>query len=368
VSEILITNLIDNIAERHTDLRPLNQQIRGTDYIQTYNKLIFHPSFNDTIAEIKNLRIRLPTTPLDLEMDFNAYSFPQNGELTLKAGDIEKVKLDSHKGEKMSRSTSICAYDESVNKFQGLEGTAYLTSHSLVLHGERDFIPVNLLTFYFYTRSKFLLQNSKFIKYSKDPEIDSKRDYVVDRQSLLVNNVPEDSVAFIDGPLIGAQMSKYTIDLNDLLLKKGVIPIFFVKNSNSNLVTDRFKELRDKYNSDMHWAYSYLREGERTIFFPYKSPIPRFAKMFCYLKAFDVSPSRIEIDVKTFEKYHDEIAALFDLIYYLLLAQGDPRNPQVRSIAIAEKYARSTLNLINFVHMMKSLGIIPTVNQERFAW
>ena len=311
----------------------------------------------------------MPSTPLDLEMDFNAYGFPQNGELMSKAGDIKKIKLDPHKGEKMYKSASICAYDESVNKFQGLEGTAYLTSHALILHGERDFIPVDLLTFYFYTRSKFLSRNSKFVKYSEDPETESKKDYVVDRQSLLVNNAPENSIAFIDGPLIGGQMSKSTIDLNDLLLKKGVIPIFFVKNSNSNLVTDRLEELKDKYNSDMHWAYSYLREGERTSFFPYEDARnPRFAKMFCYLKAFDVSPSRIEIDVKTFRKHHDEIATLFDLIYYLLLAQGDPKNPQVRSIAVAEKYARSTLNLINFVHMMKALGIIPTVNQERFAW
>jgi len=286
-----------------------------------------------------------------------------------KAGDIKKIKLDPHKGEEMCKSTSICAYDESVNKFQGLEGTAYLTSHSLILHGERDFIPVNLLTFYFYTRSKLLSQNSKFVKYSEDPETDSKRDYVVDRQSLLVNNAPENSFALIDGPLIGGQMSKYTIDLNDLLLKKGVIPIFFVKNSNSNLVTDRLEELKGKYNSDMHWAYRYLREGERTDFFPYEDAHnPRFAKMFCYLKAFDVSPSRIEIDVKTYTKHQEKIATLFDLIYYLLLAQGEPRNPQVRSIAIAEKYARSTLDLINFVHTMKALGIIPTVNQERFAW
>ncbi|MFX0211304.1 MAG: DNA double-strand break repair nuclease NurA, partial [Candidatus Hodarchaeota archaeon] len=333
------------------------------------SRLIFHASFNDTIAEIRNLKIRLPSSPLGLEMDFDVFSFPPNGELVQKVEEIKKFKLNPYEGEKHCQSSSICAYDESVNKFQGLEGTAYLTSHSLILHGEQDFIPLNLLTFYFYTRSRSLTQNSKFVKYSEDHETDSKRDYVFDRKSLLVNNIPENSIAFIDGPLIGGQMSSYTVELNDLLLKKDVIPVFFVKNSTSNLVTNNVKELRGRYNSDMHWAYRYLKKGERTNLFKYMDQAnSRFAKIFCYLKAFDVSPQRIEIDVKTYEKIIDRIPALFDLIYYLLLAQGDLKNPQIRSIAIAEKYARSTLSLINFVQMMKDLGIVPTMNQERFAW
>jgi hypothetical protein len=43
-------------------------------------------------------------------------------------------------------------------------------------------------------------------------------------------------------------------------------------------------------------------------------------------------------------------------------------NPQVRSIAVAEAFARTTLKLVNFEQIMKELGIIPTMNQERFAW
>ena len=41
------------------------------------------------------------------------------------------------------------------------------------------------------------------------------------------------------------------------------------------------------------------------------------------------------------------------LSYYLLLVQGDLKNPQVRSIAIAEKFARKALKLINFDQMME---------------
>lgn len=332
-------------------------------------RLVFHPSFNDTIAELEKLEVRLPSIPSDLEMDFNMYEYPQNGELVSTVEEIGKFRLDAQNGARHSSCVPICAYDESINKFQGLEGTAYFTSHSLIVHGQSDFIPVNLLTFYFYTRSKAILQESKHIRYSEDPDVDSKRDYIIDRRTLLVENIPEKAIAFIDGPLIGGQMTSYTIELNDLLLKKETMPIFFVKNSSSNLVTDNIDALRGKYNSDMHWAYGYLRNGERTNLFKYVDREHReFAKVFCYLKAFDISPHRIELDVKTFQKHSDNIDALFDLIYYLLLAQGDLKNPQIRSIAIAEKYARATLKLVNLSRMMRELGITPTMNQERFAW
>jgi len=334
------------------------------------SRLIFHSSFNDTITEIKKLKIKLPSNPSDFDMDFNAYNYPQNGELVSKVEEIGRFQLDPHRGRELCDKTPICAYDESINRFQGLEGIAYLTSHSFIVHGSSDFVPVNLLSFYFYTRSEVLSHDSKHIKYSEDPETDSKKDYILDRKSLLAENVPENSVVFIDGPLIGGQMSEQTIDLNDLLVKKEAVPIFFVKNSMSNLVTDNIKELKGKYNSDMHWAYRYLREGERTNLFMYVDQTPNSdkAKVFCYLKAFDASPHRIEMDVKAYKKYSDRIPSLFDLAYYLLLAQGDLKNPQIRSIAIAEKYARATLNLINFVQMMKELGITPTMNQERFGW
>jgi hypothetical protein len=335
------------------------------------SRLIFHSSFNDTITEIKKLKIKLPSNPSDLEMDFNAYNYPQNGELVSKVEEIGRFTLDPHRGEDLSNKTAICAYDESINRFEGLEGTAYLTSHSLIVHGSSDFVPVNLLSFHFYTRSRVLSHDSKHIKYSEDPETESKKDYILDRKALLVENIPENSVVFIDGPLIGGQMTEQTMELNDRLLRKEIVPIFFVKNSTSNLVTEYTKELKGKYNSDMHWAYTYLKEGERTNLFRYVDQNHKngdWAKVFCYLKAFNVSPHRIEMDVKAFKKYSDRIPSLLDLAYYLLLAQGDLKNPQIRSIAIAEKYARATLNLINFVQMMKELGITPTMNQERFAW
>lgn len=336
---------------------------------QESSKLLFHPSFKDTLVELKKRKITLPANPVSQEVDFSSLGYPQSGGLVSCVEDLGKFSLDGKGGEEFYRSVLVCAYDESVNKFEGLEGTAYLTSHSLIVHGLTDYIPVNLLTFYFYTRSLVLSGDSKNIKYSEDPESDSKRDYINDRRGLLVDNVPENSVVFIDGPLIGGNMAKATINLNKALSSKNVIPICFVKNSNSNMVTDNLKQLKGKYNSDMHWAYSFLREGERTSLFRYVDGVnPDLTKVFCYLKGFDSSPVRIEFDVTTFNKNSGYLKDLFNLIFYLMLIQGDLRNPQIRSIAIAEKFARATLKLINFAGLMGDLGITPTMNQDRFAW
>jgi hypothetical protein len=57
-----------------------------------------------------------------------------------------------------------------------------------------------------------------------------------------------------------------------------------------------------------------------------------------------------------------------DLIYYLILVQGDKSNPQIRTIAIAEKYARATIKLLNVNKLMESAEITPTINQDRFGW
>ncbi len=120
--------------------------------------------------------------------------------------DFGKKSLNARHGESICSSVLFSAYDESIVKFEGLQGTAFLTSHSLVIHGLSDYIPVNLLTFYFYTRALLLSEGSRYIRYSEDLGVDAKRDYVTDRRKLLTVNVPNDAVLFIDGPLIGGNL------------------------------------------------------------------------------------------------------------------------------------------------------------------
>lgn len=328
------------------------------------NKLVFHPRFKDVVSEISKLDIKLPPPVSQQDMDFSFLST----SITVKA-DIEKsliIKLDAKAGSEIVGLKGISAYDESKNKFMALEGTAYLTSHSLVVLSEKEYLPSNFITFNFYTRSRSLSKDSSFIKYSEDPESDSNKDYHLDRTKFLLETTPKNSILFIDGPLVGAQATAYTLKLNEALLKENIIPLFFVKNSNSNLVINSIEEFKEKYNSDLHWANRNLKKGERTCFFTYTDKEnPENTKLFCYIKAYEATAQRIEMHPDTYKKFKEIIPSLMNLVYYLMVVQGSPQNPQIRPIAIAEMYARQTLWVVNFTKTMSQLNITPTMNQNR---
>jgi len=333
------------------------------------NKLIVHPSFIQTLEEINRINIRIPPNPSFHEMVLQNYVFPPNGELVTPIDEIQTIKLNPKNGEKLTlEKRPIVAYDESINKFACLEGIAYYSSHSIVVTEKDDFVPMNFLTFYFYTRSQEITGQSDFIKFSSDPDMDSKKDFITDKINMLTEYTPSYSLLFIDGPLIGGDVYTFMIRAIKKFLTKNIIPLFFVKNSTSNLVTDNVPELKNKFNSDLHWAYNFLEPGYRTNFFRYvDKKNPHNAKIFCYLKGFNLSPQRIEFHVDTYNNYSPLLPSIMDLAYYLLLVQGDLKNPQIRHIAIAEKYARATLNLVNIFNLMKEAGITPTMNQERFG-
>ncbi len=197
----------------------------------------------------------------------------------------------------------------------------------------------------------------------------SQIDYIKDRIEFLVEYTPDGSVLFIDGPLIAGDVYVRMIGAMDTFHEKNLFPAFFIKNSNSNLVTDNTSGLRGKYNSDLHWANVLLKPGQRSSFFKYVDVNnPRNAKVFCYFKTFRSSPLRIEFHLDTYEREQDRIPSIMDLVHYYGLVQGDARNPQIRPIAIAEKFARATLKLVDFDRIMRTAGATPTINQERFAW
>ena len=324
---------------------------------EMFNKLLFHDDFHSTINDISKLNINFPKKPVDFVATFDEFRYPPDGSKVTQLEEKKKYSMNVEEGFNSLKSyLQICSYDESFHKFNALEGTAYLTSHSLVYLGEDDYLPYSKLSFNFYTRSKTLSQNSKYITCTMDPESEYKTDYVKDRFEILTNNVPEKTLLLIDGPLMGKQMTGHTLTLTKELLKKEVIPIFFVKNSNSNLITEYIKEFSGIYNSDMHYAYNLLHENERTSLYKYHDFGGNKAKIFCYLKTFNVSPQRIEFDNITYLKYRDEINAILNLINYLIICQGDLKNPQVRPIAIAEKFARSTIHLYNIYDLMKLAG------------
>ena len=78
-------------------------------------------------------------------------------------------------------------------------------------------------------------------------------------------------------------------------------------------------------------------------------------------------PERVEMHSETYEKYYYLMPKLMNLISYLYLVQGDYTNPQVRTVAIAEKYAREGLRIMNIPVLLRRLGFRPTINQVRFG-
>ena len=184
-----------------------------------------------------------------------------------------------------------------------------------------------------------------------------------------MNHVLRDSILLIDGPLVGGNLTGSTLKLIEHLHSINVAPVFFVKNSVSNLLISSIDSMRGKYNSDLHWSYQFLKAGERSNFFKYIDPVnPRNTKMFCYIKPFDhTSPQRVELHPETFALYEDNIEEMFDLMYYLMLVQGDRSNPQIRPIAIAETYAREIIKTINTRTLLKNASLTPTIDQERFG-
>lgn len=329
------------------------------------NILIVQTEFLDVLNELKSFNVSLPKTSNQYNIDLQTYSV--NGQLTSSVGEICSIDLNPKVG--ISTGRSVLAYDESIVKFSCLEGTAYLTSHSLVYLGEEDYIPTGYLTFYFYTKSKNIAENSKYLRYSLDPDMDSKRDYIKDKIDFLVNYTPPNSLLLIDGPLIAGDVYTYMIRAINKFTERNILPVFFVKNSSSNMVVDSVKELSYKYNSDMHWSYKYLKKGQRTNYFRYADKVnPNNAKIFSYIKGYDMSPQRVEFHIDTFKAFRNELDTIHDMMYYLLLVQGDKHNPQIRPIAIAEKFAREFIKLTDINKYFFDFGLVPTMNQERFGW
>jgi len=110
-----------------------------------------------------------------------------------------------------------------------------------------------------------------------------------------------------------------------------------------------------------------LDEGTRTQFFKYTDLNSKEkSKVFCYIKHHNhASPIRVEIPTVIFESNREAVESVMDLLYYLILVQGNSINPQVRPIAIAEMFARETLGLINVNKDIVQMKLTATMNEKR---
>jgi len=329
-----------------------------------FNKLIVDPDFENILKDLSDKKIFFPFDGDKIEP-----MSPFNGSAEYKLEIIEEMKryaLDPVKGQNNIEKYKFSAYDETIIKYFTLEGVAFFIAHSLVVMGEDKYVPLVYAVFNFYTKSGAITEKSKYIKLTDNPELSFTEDCMRDKQNFLLNNVGDGSILFIDGAIIGGNLYTYMIDGNIHFLDKNIAPIYFVKNSYSDIVTQNIKELKGKYHSDMHWCNTFINKSQRTPFFKYTDQhANKNTKVFCYIKPFSSIPQRVEMHTGTYEKYKGHIDELMDIIYYLMMVQGDRNNPQIRPIAIAEKYAREIGKTISIKKYLRKLNITPTMNETR---
>ena len=338
-------------------------------------EVIVEEGFFEFIEKIKKTNVKLPTMPeISGSIGIENERIAGNGRLIdLDEKAIIAHRLDAKKGETISKDKEIVisAYDESIAKYSSLEGKAIYVSHSLVYaYGDR-YYPLNKLTTMFVTASdiisKKISDDYKVIKTDEKWGADTTANVAIAKQKrdFLEKYCRNDSILLIDGPFLAGDGSFYFKSIKKVFVDQRIIPIFIVKNSMSNMIIDSIEKYRGKYNSDLHWANENLRAGERSNFYKYSNDSDN-TKVFCYLKFKEgSSPIRIEMPTEIYSAFTAEVISIMDLIYYLILVQGDYVNPQARPIAVAEKYARETLHLIDFGKLMRSASLTPTVNEER---
>lgn len=336
--------------------------------LKKLNKYVVQDGFHEKLKSIGQLNLSITQTPNQGGLsNLDSHSF-NHGNIKIIDG-ISKRKLDPLHGQIFSTQVLFSGYDESKLQFNALEGYANISSHSILSVVEEQYHPISLITVYFYTRSKELTKVSDSIRFSENPEADSNRDYAVDRNQFIVDHIIENSILFIDGPLIGGNLSSYSLRLISELHRKNIIPIFIVKNSDSNLITQNVEDIKTQFNSDLHWAYKYLSSGEMSNYFQYTDKSnPKNTKIFSYIKPYKRrSPQRIELHPETYSLYQNYLDDILDLVYYLTLVEGNINNPQIRPISIAEKYAREIIKTVNTRTFFRYTSLIPTMNQNRFG-
>lgn len=263
---------------------------------------------------------------------------------------------------------AIFAYDESIQDYRALEGDLLFCSSATMKIEDEYRFNLSVSPYFLTAMKKFKNSKNEDIRFSEN--IGEERNFILTnaKTSSILSSVEPHSIVMVDGPLLGGNVSGYILKMDKELREKDCIPLYFVKNSDSKMIINTDKELADEFNSDFHWAACRLEPGSRSAFYKYTEELDiRHSKVFTYIKALYGFAERIEMHPMTYEKYHYLMPSMLSLLSYFYIAQGDRTNPQVRPIAIAEKYAREGLRVLNIPALLSKLGFKPTINQVRFG-
>ena len=324
-------------------------------------KVIFHRSFNSLLQRLK----ALDTGGASLAwQDIPSYS-ESKGEVIIRALEQNKSKIQSSLLK--PNMLNLGAYDESILELKTLEGVLRCTTHCCLIQDEEKYYPSGFVSLKYFTSSSRVANNmsgADEIILTKDLSYSITKEYISERREFLSKRAPANTIFFIDGSMFSGQSTSGNFKLVEDLIEKGTLPIFFVKNSDSTTIRDNYSAANG-YNNDLHWAYETLNQGERSPLFHYQSKEGR-SKVMCFLKVFNSrSPVRIEMPYEPFSRnlYPNGI---FESIYYQFLANGYNKNIQPKIIQVSEHYAREILKSTNLYSEIEKLGLIKSMNEERF--
>jgi hypothetical protein len=268
----------------------------------------------------------------------------------------------------LMKDWNIYAYDESVQNYKALEGDLLFCSSATIKIEKKYSFNLSVLPHFLTSMGKFRDAKDEDIHFAENVAEERNLILITSKIDSILGSLEPHSIVLIDGPLVGGNASSYIESMDQKLRKNDCIPLYFVKNSDSRLVIETNSKLSKEFNSDFHWTACNLKAGNRSAFFKYTDKHSNaHSKVFAYLKPLYGFPERVEMHTLTYEKYHSLIPALMNLLAYFYVAQGDYSNPQVRPIAIAEKYAREGIRILNIPALLGRLGFRPTINQIRFG-
>lgn len=342
--------------------------IKTKDKAPLKSALIVNPNWNKTIGELKKKKVFFISEPVEGKTNISLPSDDGKKIQILEKGSISHG-LNANNGKDITLSYQIEAYDESYYKYAATAGAAYFTCHALVRLDSDDYISMCELTANYITRSEKDVNNSEiFSLASADSTVGAKfnENYSEERKNFLKFNVSDNTILIIDGPLIGNQLSSRTIRLVKDLKERNVATFFVTKNSDSMLLCNEIAP--KEYHSDLHWASENLPPGHRSSFIKYKDMNAGHTEIFCYLKTYTyASPLRISFYPSIYNENKDLVKEVMDMLYFLILDDGNQNNPQVRLIRIAELFAKDIVKIANPDRQIRMSGLIPTVNQSRFG-
>jgi hypothetical protein len=328
-------------------------------------RIIFSENYQSTIDNIRMINNSSSKNVAILKALDNDVNTIIGSQISIISGyeTTTKLVIENLKG---IQDIVLSAYDESILELNSLEGKVRCITHCCLIQANNEYIPSAYVSLKFFTKSNII--EAKATAYSDVIKTDDlsksiNDEYIKERAYFLSKAAPKGSLIFIDGSMFSGASTAGNFVLIENLLKSNCRPIFFVKNSESTIITENF-DFAKGYNSDLHWAYSTLNVGEYSQVFSYQSPDGR-EKAMCFLKIFNNrSPVRIEFPLREFEQgfYPDDI---LEIIYYQYLANGSSNNVQPRIIQIAEIYAREVLMSTNLYTEIERMGLTKSMNETR---